>query len=315
MTSTASARSTDRFAHEAAIYRGLEGIVDVVLPFLQEGLEQDEPMLVSVLPDRIEALTNALGADAGRISFVDMSEVGHNPACIIPVWRQFVESHTSSTTVRGVGEPVWAGRRAVEIEECRLHESLLNLAFDDGPAWRLMCPYDAAALPADVIRDARRTHPVVGPATRRHTRDYEGHAHAFAEFTTPLPVPAVSVAEIRFGPEDLSELRSVVRRLCLVERLSADATADLVLAAHELATNSIRHGGGAGTLRAWSDRDALILEISDTGLITDPMVGRALDADLTESGRGVWMANQLCDLVQVRSSAHSGTAIRLHAWL
>ena len=29
-------------------------------------------------------------------------------------------------------------------------------------------------------------------------------------------------------------------------------------------------------------------------------------------GRGVWLANQLCDLVQIRSGA-AGTVVRLHA--
>jgi anti-sigma regulatory factor (Ser/Thr protein kinase) len=30
-----------------------------------------------------------------------------------------------------------------------------------------------------------------------------------------------------------------------------------------------------------------------------------------EGGRGLWMANQVCDLVRIRSGA-TGTAIRLH---
>jgi hypothetical protein len=49
-------------------------------------------------------------------------------------------------------------------------------------------------------------------------------------------------------------------------------------------------------------------------VITDPLVGRGLLSDVTEDGRGIWMANQLCDLVQVRSSP-SGTTVRLFAWL
>ena len=43
------------------------------------------------------------------------------------------------------------------------------------------------------------------------------------------------------------------------------------------------------------------------------MVGRELVELVSENGRGVWMANQLCDLVQVRSGAR-GTVVRLHAW-
>ena len=48
------------------------------------------------------------------------------------------------------------------------------------------------------------------------------------------------------------------------------------------ATNSLRHGGGRGTLRIWRDTGALV--------------------------------NQLCDLVQLRSS-DEGTTIRITTWL
>jgi hypothetical protein len=43
-------------------------------------------------------------------------------------------------------------------------------------------------------------------------------------------------------------------------------------------------------------------------------VGRNLLDLASEHGRGIWMANQLCDLVQVRSGGH-GTQVRLYAWL
>jgi anti-sigma regulatory factor (Ser/Thr protein kinase) len=57
-----------------------------------------------------------------------------------------------------------------------------------------------------------------------------------------------------------------------------------------------------------------VVEIRDSGRIDDPLVGRGT-VDLTsEHGRGIWMANQLCDLVQVRSTG-GGTQVRLYAWL
>jgi anti-sigma regulatory factor (Ser/Thr protein kinase) len=106
----------------------------------------------------------------------------------------------------------------------------------------------------------------------------------------------------------------VVRRLCEMSRLPQDVLEDLVLAAHELATNSVLHGAGDGVLRGWHESHALVLEIADDGVITDPLVGREQALPLAEGGRGVWMANQLCDLVQVRSSPR-GTVVRLHTWL
>ena len=66
-------------------------------------------------------------------------------------------------------------------------------------------------------------------------------------------------------------------------------------------------------LRAWAMPDSLVLEVTDNGVIDDPLVGREPALDVSESGRGIWMANHLCDLVQVRSS-EAGTTVRLHTW-
>jgi hypothetical protein len=58
----------------------------------------------------------------------------------------------------------------------------------------------------------------------------------------------------------------------------------------------------------------VICEISDAGSIADPLVGRENPPVDRLGGRGLWMANQLCDLVQVRSGAF-GTVVRLHVHL
>lgn len=298
--------------HQAALYDGLESLLPAVLPFIREGIAQGEPVLVAMLPERLTAIEAALGSDATRVDFVDMGELGANPACIIPEWRRFLEDAGQEGPVRGVGEPVWSGRREVEIQEAALHEALLNVAFHDGPGWQLLCPYDVSALPAAVIDDALRNHPVthdpgIDPG-------YAGRAQALALFSGALP-PAPSTADVfEFGPRDLAGLRSLVSGLARQAGVHRPAGDDLVLAAHELATNSIMHGGGAGRLKAWTDAGAFVVEVSDTGVIEDPLVGRDLLQELAENGRGVWMANQLCDLVQVRSGA-AGTVVRLFAWL
>lgn len=83
------------------------------------------------------------------------------------------------------------------------------------------------------------------------------------------------------------------------------------MAVHELAMNSLVHGGGRGVLRIWRDDDAVVCEVRDSGYIDDPGIGRRLPDPDCDSGRGLWIVNQLCDLVQIRSSAE-GTTIRVH---
>jgi anti-sigma regulatory factor (Ser/Thr protein kinase) len=310
MGAVAESSAAPKFRHQAVFYDGLDSLVDLLVPFVIEGLEAGEPVLVAELPPQTRALREGLGAYAESVTFLDMAEAGSNPACIIPVWRAFVSRHVGRP-VRGIGEPAWSGRRDVELEECRLHEALLNVAFDDAADFRLLCPYDVGALPTEVLTGAMRTHPELGDGAR-HT-PYDAHDHAREVFERPLTPAPDRAQEIRFGPEDLSALRSSARFIGEGARLSEEVIGDLALAVHEVACNSIEHGGGTGVMRGWSEPDSLVLEVSDGGFISDPLIGREQVVDLSEGGRGIWMANHLCDLVQVRSGA-DGTSVRLHTW-
>jgi anti-sigma regulatory factor (Ser/Thr protein kinase) len=298
------------FRHAAAFYDGAEGMRDLVAPFIATGLRAGEPVLVAELPQNVATLRAVLGADANRVVFVDMPEVGSNPARIIPVWREFVAAH-AGRAVRGVGEPIWAGRRPAELEECHLHEALLNLAFDGAAAFSLLCPYDVGSLPSEVLTRAMHTHPDLGAGARRAS--YGGHEHAALTFGRPLPEAPSRARRVRFGPADLATVRTLVRSLGQGAGISPALVEDLELAVHELACNSIEHGGGVGTVRGWPEPDSLVIEVSDAGVIEDPLVGREPVLDVSEGGRGIWMANHLCDLVQVRSST-GGTTVRLHTW-
>jgi anti-sigma regulatory factor (Ser/Thr protein kinase) len=78
-----------------------------------------------------------------------------------------------------------------------------------------------------------------------------------------------------------------------------------------VATNSLRHGGGSGVLRIWEKGSSLVCEVSDAGRIEDPLVGRGKPSGDLGSGFGLWLANQLCDLVQIRTFS-TGSVVRLH---
>jgi len=86
---------------------------------------------------------------------------------------------------------------------------------------------------------------------------------------------------------------------------------DLVLAVNEVATNSVRHGGGAGTLTLWRDEDMVLCDIRDTGRFSEPLIGRVQPTPEPGGGYGLWVVNQVCDLVQIRSG-DDGNVVRLH---
>ena len=83
------------------------------------------------------------------------------------------------------------------------------------------------------------------------------------------------------------------------------------LAVSEAITNSLRYGGGTADVRIWRTPDDLVCEVRDRGFIADPMAGRLRPTPGQVGGRGLWLINQLCDLVQLRA-VPDGQALRLH---
>lgn len=296
------------FRHEALLYAGDSDFLRRTGAFLRDGMEAGEPAFVVVEALKVDLLRDELGPDADRVRFADMADVGRNPARIIPAWHDFVAEHAGTTPgIRGIGEPIWAGRPAVELVECQRHESLLNLAFADADDFWLLCPYDTDALDPDIVEHAKRTHPMVDEGKSHPSRWFEDPTVTFAD---PLPEPAVETDELSF---DVTML-DVVRRF--VERHAADAgwgemrSQELTLAANELATNSVRYGGGGGSMRIWGTPDAMWCEVRDRGLIDQPLAGRERPRLGQIGGYGLWVVNQLCDLVQIRTF-ESGSVVRI----
>jgi len=301
------------FRHEAFFYASDEEFLDGTASFLYEGLEAGEPALVVLKREKLDALRSQLGSHGERVLFADMADVGHNPARIIPAWRKFVDKHSDgSRALRGIGEPIYPERGSHELVECQHHESLLNLAFVDAPDFYLMCPYDTVSLKESVLNEAHCSHPFVAhDGMERESTRYRGLDEIASPFSSPLPDPQTHTESCVFQATSLAALRRFVERQAREAELGEAETGDLVLAASEVATNSVVHGSGGGVMRAWNEDGTLICEVGDTGRFDNPMAGRESPAPGKLGGHGLWVANQVCDLVQVRAFA-GGTAVRLH---
>ncbi len=291
-------RRSAGFRHDAFVYTDDDDFVRQAAPFLRDGVEAGETVVAAVPGVRIDLLGKELGDTADQVNFLDMTEVGANPARIIPLWRNLLD-RAPKVPLRGLGEPAYPGRTANELSEARLHELLLNVAFRGARSFRLRCPYAA-----EVGIDPDALHPACD-TTR---------AAAAEGFRAPLPVVPASAERYQFGPQDLSAVRRWLYATAATYDLDRDRLDDLALALHEISTNSIRFGGGCGIVSIWSEDGWLSCEVADCGRIGDLLVGRVLPPTDRLGGRGVWMANQLCDLVQVRSG-EDGTQVRLHTRL
>ena len=302
--------ATGLFRHVGFLYRTAKEYSTTVAAFLGDGVAAGEPAFAAIPDSQLGLVADALGADARRVQFADMAQMGRNPAWIIPRVQAFVGLH-SGRHVRYVGEPIWASRSQAELREATRHEALINLAFAGADA-EIMCPYNTARLSQAVITDARQTHPLLlsadsGPGT---SPEYAGPSGLPSTCSAPLPARP-DTTMIHTYRSDLSQVRALVMKGAKEAGLPDDRAGDLVLAVSEVAANTLRHTPSSGTLVIWHDRDEIICEIHDEGVITDPLAGRRRPAPDALGGHGLWLVYQVCDLVELRSD-DTGTTVRMH---
>jgi anti-sigma regulatory factor (Ser/Thr protein kinase) len=129
------------------------------------------------------------------------------------------------------------------------------------------------------------------------------------------------VLDREFRAATLSALREAVIACGSAAGLSRDRSIDLMLAAHELAANVVRHGSGRGRLRMRVTARALSCQVSDSRTAAGLALGgrppqadrQAADADAlgaadapgapgawpVEHGHGLWLVRRTADQVQV----------------
>jgi anti-sigma regulatory factor (Ser/Thr protein kinase) len=210
-----------------------------------------------------------------------------------------------------VGEPVYVGRSPEEVAPCVQHEALVNLAFAGREA-AMLCPYDVKQL-AHVVPYVERTHPsVLCSDGRRTSTSYTDPYTVVALLNQPLPDRWRVDRAITVDLGGLAEVRDVVAAHARLAGLDLERITELQLAVTEIVTNAVTHAGdGTATVRLWTESDRVVCEIRGAGEIHDLMAGRVFPSPESPRGRGLLIANKLCDLVQTHT-APTGTTTRLH---
>jgi anti-sigma regulatory factor (Ser/Thr protein kinase) len=293
------------FSHEAVFYRQSAQYQSAVLGFVRDGLTRSEPALVVVPAAAAGLLRSGLDGAPG-VEFADMARLGRNPGRLIGAIWDFADRYPGRP-VRFVGEPLWPGRSDAEIRETATHEAMLNMAFAAQPV-AMLCPYDADHLAPDVLASAARTHPVTRmPDGARDSSGYRAgtmpDGPAFA-----LSAPPDGAARLAYR-NDLRAVRGSVARYADQAGLAADRQADLVIAVGEVIANTLRHTADGGIIFVWHTASEVVCQVSDKGWIADPLVGRR--RPIGPGGLGLWVVNQVCDLVEMRTG-EEGTTIRMH---
>ena len=295
------------FRHAAWFYRTPGGYLAGLREFVAAAQAAGEPVLVAVPASRLPAGWNRPDGQAG-VGTVDVGELGRNPARMIPALRAFADEHPGQH-VRVVAELAWAGRSAPEFGEVARYELMVNLAFA-ATRITILCPYDAARLPGLAVSAACASHPWLWQAGHAvGNADYDATAARQARLGPPLRVPPD--ARALSYQHDLRPVRVLVASEAARAGLSGARCTDLVIAASEVAANTLKHTRGGGVIRVWVTSDEVLCQFDDSGHIDDPLAGYGRPAGDVPGGQGLWLVNQVCDLAEIRTSA-VGTTIRLH---
>ncbi|WP_306750025.1 sensor histidine kinase [Saccharothrix yanglingensis] len=299
-----------RLVHQALVYGDDERFLAATVPFCRDGLERGDAVLAVTTAHNTAMLRDTLGTEAARIEFADADTWYDAPGRTLAAYQRYVDrSSTPRRRTRIIGEPVWQGRDATRVQAWTRYESAINVAFADSPAW-IICPYDTRTVPAPIVHDALRTHPhLAGTPTPDPSPAYQEPA----DFTTGPPSPIDPAAVVLRFDRDLSAVRHFAATTATSLGLPPDKLDDLVIAVNEVATNTVRHGGGSGHLTLWRTADTIVCDITDTGPrpVTDWYLGYLRPGSHLARGHGMWIVRQLCDIVEIHPRT-SGTTVRLH---
>jgi anti-sigma regulatory factor (Ser/Thr protein kinase) len=278
---------------------------NALLEVLGDGLRRSEPLAVAVTQPLAACLMEALAGHPAQVEYIDVTRLARNPARLISAISDLAAGHRDR--VWWIEEPMWPGRSPAEAAEVARHEALVNVAFRDLPV-QVVCVYQQHLLSPAELRYGESTHPC---------RWLDGHADAAPGYAGPGAMPAGADLPLDPPPPDaqrisygwaLGPVRAAVAETAA--DLPGDRARDLVLATHEAASNSLLHADGSGVLHTWHTADEVICDIRDSGTVTDPLAGRRRSA-ADARGHGLWVVNQICDLVQLRTRPGS-TTLRLH---
>jgi CheY-like chemotaxis protein len=180
--------------HEALVYSSADELAAGTVPFLRQGLARGEHVLVILRKEGRAILRHALGDDAHRIEFADSVDWYRSPEHALEQYRRYLDDRLGrgAARVRVVAEVVWPQSSATaDVAGWKRYEAGISGALASVPV-SFICAYDARELPAGIIMDAQRTHPVLRTADGAWPNAQYSQPGAFIrdlERDVPAPAP------------------------------------------------------------------------------------------------------------------------------
>ena len=295
--------------HNALVYESADEYLARAVPFLKAGIEAGEGAVVAHTKPGLAMMREALGPEAARVTFVDVSGAYTRPARTLAAYHEvYVEQLRKTPTLRAVAD-VQFGPDPNEWDLWTGYEAVFNRSFGHLPAW-VLCSYDANGTPGPIIEGVWQTHPEVVAGDSWNSSDLYEDPDQLLRRITPAPDALTGLRAIPFG-RGTEDLREQLTRELAADKLSEAQTLDLLLAVTEIANNAMQHGGGIQEVRVGRAGGRFVCEIVDRGDgFDDPAAGYL--APRAGIGTGLWVARQLTWRIEF---FHSPTGFTTRIWL
>ncbi|HVL83280.1 MAG TPA: sensor histidine kinase [Pseudonocardia sp.] len=299
------------------MYDSDEGLRDRTLPYLRAGLDRDEEVLAVVSARTRDVLVAALGPRAGRVRW----DVPDLPERRLGLMLEGLRSALAQRRAAGVPSRLLAeydlaagGTGDPDQVVAYLHaDAMSNEALGRyGLPW--LCLYDSRRHDREVVAAARRIHPLLVDASGGIVPSPEPEPPAAFVRRAPvalLPVPHPVEVEVPLAvPGDVAAARAALRAWAQVRGMAAEEWQDIVLAANEVATNAVVHGGRPARLRAWIAGGRVVVRVDDAGSQPLPPTVGYLRPEGGGTGGGLWIARLLAGILAI-DSGPAGTGVEL----
>lgn len=288
-----------RLHHELVLHDGTPELIDLMVPFVRDGADADETVVVIGEPDVVGALLEEAG-DVPNLRVVREPGRPHHPGRDLRRFREALqELEEAGTGTRVINQ--MPTMTPDQWQEWRRYEAAVNVVLAPFEV-RGACAYDISRVQPGVVDELCTSHPWVRSADglKRSTAfpDLEDRVRGYLR-VAPDPVEDLP-PDVAITDPTARAARAAIRELAHGCSLSPTQTELALLAVSETVTNAWRHGRPPVRLRAWALPDRLVVSVTDTGSGPDPLVGLLPVALHLDSGRGMWILHQVLDEIHHR---------------
>ncbi len=285
--------------HEALVIDTDSALVDRSRSFIEEGLDQAEPVMIVAPPSTLDLLHRDVGSAVKHAAVLENAEQWwRGPHATMAAYvASMQELKERDEPWRLLAQPTWLA--AENGRYWSRFEAVANVALADY-RYHSLCVHDRRTLPAEVIETAKCTHPLIddGGGTTA-SPDWQEPADFLRSVEPTLRRPPVSATATTTA--DLRSARGFATEVATRAGLDAARSGDLVLVVNELVANALDRTDMASIV-SWIDGTELLVQVRDNGPgFDDAYAGYLVPSPSSPRGRGLWMARSLADDLRIEA--------------